>query len=528
MSRPRDQETQPSTSTAQHPRAVAKAFPDKTALIMADSGGSITYAEMVRRSDQAANLFASLGVAEGDTIAFLMENHLRYPEVCWAAKNSGLHYVCVSTHLNAADVAYILENSGAKLLVISAAMLKAMQAQGSTFDPATTMIVDAHISPFLDYEALLQLQPAAPLDRIRGGSMLYSSGTTGRPKAVRTPLADVPPDEPPLRQKFLVGAFGFSPEMILMNAGPFYHAAPLRKMMSTHRLGGTVVGFQKFDPQFMLDSIARYRATHGFFVPTMFIRMLRLPEVQRRAADVSTMRYAIHGAAPCPPSVKEAMIAWWGPVIYEIYGGTEGMGHTLISPTEWLSHKGSVGKPPAGCTLKIFDDAGNECPPNQPGLIYLGNGRPFSYHGDAEKTAAIFRPDGLATFGDVGYLDEDGYLYLTDRHAHMIISGGVNIYPQEAEHILLDHPAIADVAVIGVPDPDFGEQVKAVVELKKPADASAALGEDILAFCRDRLSPIKCPRSVDFIDALPRNDLGKLNKRAVRAPYWAEHATLIG
>lgn len=368
---------------------------------------------------------------------------------------------------------------------------------------------------------MLEREPAVPLrDRRRGPSMLYSSGTTGRPKGIRTPLLEEPPETPPRRLAMLVRQYGLGVNTVLMNPGPFYHAAPGRFMMSVHRAGGTVIGCRKFDAEATLRAIQDYRATHGVFVPTMFIRMLKLPQDVRRRYDHSSLRCAVHLAAPCPIPIKEQMIDWWGPVIHEMYGGTEAVGHTFISSDEWLAHKGSVGRADTGCSIRILDEAGNDLPALTPGTIYMSNGTRFEYHKDPEKTRAVFTPDGWATLGDVGYLDGEGYLYLTDRQAHMIISGGVNIYPQEAENILAAHPAVADVAVIGVPHPEFGEEVKAVVQTLHDPEDPQALERELIALCRSTLSAIKCPRSVDFVRHLPRNEAGKLLKRELRKLYW--------
>jgi acyl-CoA synthetase (AMP-forming)/AMP-acid ligase II len=512
----------------EHPSLIAKQHPECPALIMADTGEQLTYGELCRGADRTARMLAALGCEQGDTIALLSENNTTYLEVCWAAKNSGLHYACVTVHFNVEDVAYIVQNSEARVLIASHAMAELACAVAARCGSDLRLLMFGGTAPgFECYEALRDAQPAEPLEgRVRGASMLYSSGTTGRPKGVRTPLADVPPGEPPLRHGLMKQVYDFRAGMVFINPGPFYHAAPLRMMMSVQRLGGTAVGFRRFDAAAVLAAIERHRGSHGFFVPTMFTRMLDLP-AEQRDRDLSSMRCAIHGAAPCPQHLKQRMMDWWGPVLYELYGGTEGVGHTFISPQEWLRKPGSVGRAAHGCAIRIVDEAGRPLPPNQPGLVYLGNGRRFEYYRDEEKTAEVQGADGLATMGDIGYLDEDGYLFLCDRQSHMIISGGVNIYPQEAENVLAGHPAIADVAVIGVPNEEFGEEVKAVVVPVSPPADSEALAAEIIDWCRQRLSPIKCPRSVDFVDSLPRSEAGKLLKRLIKAPYWAGHATQI-
>ena len=357
--------------------------------------------------------------------------------------------------------------------------------------------------------------------------MLYSSGTTGRPKGVRVTLPDEPPESPPRRLTMLRQTFGLAEDTVLVSPGPLYHAAPGRFMMSVLRVGGTVVSFRRFDAEGTLRAIEEFRATHCVLVPTMFIRMLALPEEIRSRYDVSSLRSAVHMAAPCPIAVKEQMIDWWGPVIDEMYSGTEAVGHTIIRSSEWLEHKGSVGCATTGCEIRILDENGTTLPPRERGQIYMRNGHRFEYHKDPGKTEAAYATDGWATLGDIGYLDEDNYLYLTDRKANMIISGGVNIYPQEAENVLLEHPAVADVAVIGIPDPEFGEQVKAVVELKQPVGDEADMALELIGWCRSRLSRIKCPRSVDFVESLPRNESGKLMKRLVKETYWAGRDSLI-
>jgi long-chain acyl-CoA synthetase len=513
----------------QHPRQHAAQQPDQPALVMADSGASISYGEMVANSDRAAQLLHRLGLEQGDTIAIHLENHVRYPELCWAAKNSGITYACVSSQSSVDDAAYIVQNSDAKLYVSSAALTQiAVPVARRNRSGLHCLMVDGVASPFLSYEELIAREPAIPLvGRRRGPSMLYSSGTTGRPKGVRTPTPTEPPETPPRRLKMLVERYGLAADTVLVNPGPFYHAAPGRFMMSVHRTGGTIIGFRKFDPEDTLQAIQKYRATHGVFVPTMFIRMLKLPEQVRRGIDLASLRCAIHLAAPCPIPIKEQMIRWWGPVIEELYGGTEAFGHTVINSEEWLTHKGSVGRPVPGCSVRVVDEAGHDMPALTPGIIFMSNGQRFEYHKDPEKTRGVVTDDGWATFGDMGYLDHEGYLYLTDRQAHMIISGGVNIYPQEAENILATHPAVADVAVIGVPHAELGEEVKAVVQPAQWPEEPDKLAAELISYCRATLSALKCPRSVDFVTGLPRTETGKMLKRELRKRYWSDGSSPV-
>ena len=356
--------------------------------------------------------------------------------------------------------------------------------------------------------------------------MLYSSGTTGRPKGVRVPLSGQPLGTPTPLLAMMGALYGMDEHTVYLSPAPLYHAAPLRFCMSVLRLGGTCIVMEKFDPRLALELIERHRVTHSQWVPTMFIRMLKLPEEERARFDLSSQRVAIHAAAPCPIPVKEQMIDWWGPILHEYYAGTEGNGFTAITSEEWLAHRGSVGRPLRGA-VHIVDDEGRELPPGQEGTVYFSGGARFEYHNDPEKTRSAYDERGWSTLGDVGYLDEEGYLYLTDRKAHMIISGGVNIYPQETENVLVLHPKVADVAVIGVPNEEFGEEVKAVVQLLDPAEAGPELAEELIAWCRERLSAIKCPRSVDFVEELPRHPTGKLYKRLLKDRYWGDRNTRI-
>lgn len=517
--------------TVPHPRAHAAAHPDKPALIIADTGESISYAQLIERADRAAQLFASLGLVEGDTLALLLENHVRYPELIWAAKNSGITYVCISSQSSVDDAAYIVDNCDAKLLVSSARLADVARPLAQRLgDRLQYLMVDGEAAPhFPSYEALLEREtPVAPQGRRRGPSMLYSSGTTGRPKGVRATTPVEPPEVPPRRHGLLVQQYGYDADTVLINPGPMYHAGPGRFMVCVLRCGGTVVSLRKFDAPAVLQAIETHRATHGLFVPTMFIRMLRLDDAQRTRHDLSRLRCVVHLGAPCPIPVKEKMIEWLGPVIDEMYAGTESIGHTFIGSRDWLAHKGSVGKPPAGCRIRIVDENDNDQPTGVPGLIRLHNGNRFAYHKDEEKTRGAIDAQGWGTFGDVGYLDDEGYLYLTDRQSHMIISGGVNIYPQEAENLLATHPGVTDVAVIGVPHAEFGEEVKAVVQPRVfPVPHPEIFAAELIAYCRWRLTALKCPRTVDFVETLPRSESGKLLKRLVKEPYWAGRSSLI-
>jgi long-chain acyl-CoA synthetase len=510
-----------------HPWNHSAAAPDKPAIIMADSGEILTYGQMMLHAYRAANMLATLGCRPGDSIALLSENNATYAEICWAAKNSGLYYACVSTQLNLDDATYVVDTSDARILIASAEFAgQALEIAQSVRRNLPVLVFGARPAGALSYEDLRDRSPDTPqVNPRRGASVLFSSGTTGRPKAVRAMIVDVAPQMPPVRHAALLKYFALSRNTVFLNPGPFYHAAPLRLMMSVQREGGTVIGFRRFDALQVLQAIDRYQATHGFFVPTMLNRMLNLPEKVRAGAKVRSLRCAIHGAAPCPVHLKRAMMDWWGPVLFELYGGTEGCGQTFITPQEWLRKPGSVGRAAPGCRIRVVDERGRALGPNQTGLIYMGNGRRFEYYNDAQKTAEAHDAEGLATMGDIGHLDEDGYLFLTDRRSHMIISGGVNIYPQEAENILCAHPAVADVAVIGVPHPDYGEEVKAVVQPRRTPDDEDALAAELIAYCRSRLSAYKCPRSVDFSGELPRNEAGKLLKRLIKARYWPSSAT---
>jgi acyl-CoA synthetase (AMP-forming)/AMP-acid ligase II len=502
------------------PAEVAAATPDKPAYIMAETNEIVTFGELEARANQGAHLFRRLGLTRGDHIALLLENHREFLTIAWAAQRAGLYYTAISWRLQSEEVEYIVNNCEAKVFVTSAARMDVVTGlQGKLGQVQHAYMLDGAGEGFSSWEdAIAQESPTPIDDEMEGASMLYSSGTTGYPKGVKRPLPEGEyGDGEPLS---LLGAlYGMTSDSIYLSPAPLYHAAPLGFTMSCLRSGTTVVVMQHFEAEFALQCIEQYQITHSQWVPTMFIRMLKLPEEVRLRYDVSSLEVAIHAAAPCPIPIKEQMIDWWGPVIYEYYAGTEGNGFVQLNSEEWLAHKGSVGKP-LTCELHICDDDGNEVPAGEPGTIFMGGGGEFEYHKDPGKTEDSRHPKGWTTLGDVGYLDADGYLYLTDRKHFMIISGGVNIYPQEAENVLITHDKVMDVAVFGVPNEDFGEEVKAVVQLKDPNEADPLLEVELLNFCRDRLSHVKCPRSVDFRAELPRHPTGKLYKRLLKDEYW--------
>ncbi len=501
-----------------HPFHHAANQPEKPAIIMANSGQTLSYAGLEARSNQAAQLYRACGLKRGDGIAIFMENNIDYLPLCWGAQRAGLIFTCISTKLTAEEAGYIVQDCGAKLLVAGASL--GAVAKDLT-QVAHRFSVGGPIDGFKPLEDALAAQPEARIaDESPGRDMLYSSGTTGRPKGIIGPLPEGPIDQMDALTGMVGMLFAFGPDMIYLSPAPLYHAAPLRYCLSVHKFGGTVIVMEKFDATRWLQLVEQYRVTHSQVVPTMFVKMLKLPEEVRRRYDVSSLQSVIHAAAPCPVAVKEQMMDWFGSKIFEYYSATEGAGFTAITPREWMERKGSVGKSLLG-EIRILDDAGALLPPGREGRIFFHGGPPVSYHKAPEKTAEVTGEHG-ATFGDIGYVDADGYLFLTDRASYMIISGGVNVYPQETEDVLIMHEKVADVAVIGVPDEELGEAVKAVVQPRDWADATPEFAAELIAFARTRLSHIKCPKSVDFDAALPRHDTGKLYKRLVRDRYWPQ------
>ena len=501
----------------------AEAAPDKPAVIMYPSGTVVTFGEMEKRANQLAHLFRSRGLREGDAVAILMENNAHYHTVMWAARRCGLYYVPINTHLTAAEAAYIIDNSSAKAIVASAAfgpVLDQICEDLPAGPPELRLLATdgAARDGWLPYPRCADDQPDTPIaDEIEGDLLQYSSGTTGRPKGIKRPLPHLPPSQAPGLMTALVSAWA-NPDGVYLSPAPLYHTAPSVWSMAFQAAGIPVVVMERFDAEGALDAIARHGVTHGQFVPAMFTRMLKLPEAVRDSYDVSSLQRVMHAAAPCPVEIKKQMIAWWGPIVDEYYASSEAIGSTLITAEEWLAHPGSVGRPMGGA-LHIVDEDGQELPPGQAGEVYFETGARFEYLNDAAKTAASRHHRGWLTVGDIGYLDQDGYLYLTDRRHHMIISGGVNIYPQEAENVLVTHPRVLDAAVFGIPDDEMGQSVKGVVQLVDHDEASDELAEELLTWLRERLAHYKCPRSLSFEARLPRTDTGKLYKQGLIARY---------
>jgi long-chain acyl-CoA synthetase len=507
-----------------HPSHHARSHPDKPAWIMAASGETVTYGQLEARSNQGAHLFRHLGLRPGDAVAFFMDNSPRYYEALWAAQRSGLRFTCVSSKLTAGEVEYIVKDSGAKALIASAGVAGEALKLAALIPGVALFMVDGAQGPYESFEDARAAFPETPIaDEIAGGAMLYSSGTTGRPKGVKragTPEA-APIDAPNGLMMLGVALYGWTPDSVYLSPAPLYHAAPLGWSMAVHALGGTVVLMERFDAEAALAAIEKYKVTTAQWVPTHFVRMLKLPEDVRARYDLSSLKSVFHAAAPCPVPVKQAMIEWWGPIVSEYYAGTEGNGFCAINSEEWLRKKGSVGKG-LMAEVKICDENGDPVSPRTEGTVYFAGGGEFEYHNDPAKTAESRNKHGWTTLGDVGWLDEDGYLFLTDRKSFMIISGGVNIYPQEIENLLITHPKVADVAVVGGPHEEMGEEVIAVVQPADGIEASPALAAEIDAFARANLSHVKIPRRIDFMAELPRHATGKLYKRLIRDAYWGK------
>lgn len=503
-------------------RALARAYPDKPAVVIHPAGITVSFGDLEVRANRLAHYFRQANLREGDTIAVVMENNAHLHAVMWAARRAGLYYSLINRHLTAPEAAYILRNSGAKAIIGSCATRDICLSAADLLPNGLLelrLIADDDLPGWRRYpECVADQSDTAIADEREGELLPYSSGTTGRPKGIRRALCHLPPGEAPNRLAPFLGAVEMGGDAIYLSPAPLYHTAPSMWSLAAQALGATVVVMDRFDPEQALAAIQRHHVTHGQFVPAMFVRMLKLPARVRNSYDLSSLQRVVHAAAPCPVEIKKQMIAWWGPIVDEYYSSSEAAGATFISAQDWLAHPGSVGKPLIGLA-HILDENGDECPAGEIGQIYFDGGFPFEYLNDAAKTAESRDRHGWATVGDIGYLDAEGYLYLTDRRHHMIISGGVNIYPQEAENVLVTHPKVLDAAVFGIPDNDMGQSVKGVVQTVDAKDADEMFADELLGWLRERLAHYKCPRSISFEDQLPRTDTGKLYKQQLVTKY---------
>lgn len=514
-----------------YPGTYAVSQPDKLAVIRPSTGESLTYAQLDARSNRIAHLLYDEGLRRGDHVAIYLENCITYFEIVWACQRSGLYFTPINFHLTASESAYIVDDCDAQVLFASANLEHAPDLGRAATRCTRKFAAAGPIAGFEDLEQAIADKPETKLDEeFLGAMMVYSSGTTGRPKGIKRPLMDLPMEQGSPHFMGLVTLFGLDRDTVYLSTAPIYHAAPIGWTCAAVQAGGTVVMMDRFDPEAALALIEQYRITHSQWVPTMFIRMLRLDPEIRGKYDLSSHRKAIHAAAPCPVEVKRQMIDWWGPIVEEYYSSTEGAGMATITSAQWLEKPGSVGKS-AMSPFHICDEDGRELQPGEPGLIYGEAPGPtaFFYHKDEEKTLGASHPEhaNWRTVGDVGYLDTDGYLFLTDRKSFMIISGGVNIYPQQIEDALALHPKLTDVAVIGVPNEDLGEEVKAVIQLATDVVPSDELAQEFMAFVTEKLGKQLTPRSVDFVDDLPRLPTGKLAKKALRDRYWGDKSSVI-
>ncbi len=503
-----------------NPFLIAKERPAAVATIIAETGASMTYGELAETAGRIASAFRALGLQPGDHIALMLPNSIWYHPVGWGAWLAGLYWTPISTRLQHGEVAHILSDSDSRLVVTSPEFEPLMAALQPADTPVTHWYTigegDSRFLPItalIDGHTPIETTPQTPA----GSDMLYSSGTTGRPKGILPKLGRARDEADPL-STLLTKLYGFTQDSVYLCPAPLYHGSPLKYTLAIHRVGGTNVIMTKFDAEEALAAIERYHVTHSQWVPTMLSRMVRLPDEVKAQYDLSSHAVAVHAAAPCPPELKRQLIDWWGPIVHEFYAGSEAIGYTAIDTEQWLAHPGSVGRTVLG-EIHIVGEDGEELPAGEVGQIYFGAGPQIAYHNDPEKTASVYHAHGWITMGDMGRLDEEGYLYLSDRKDFMIITGGVNVYPKEIEDLLAVHPAVADVAVFGVPNEEFGEEVKAVVQPVEWPDDEASFSDMLTAHCRANLSAIKVPRSFDLARELPRQENGKLYKKALRAAY---------
>jgi long-chain acyl-CoA synthetase len=460
-----------------------------------------------------------------------MENNARYIECCGAGERAGLYFTCINSFLTPDELAYIVNNSESRVLIFSEAT-RAVSIEALRQCPKieVSLVVDGRGDGdrIVNLDDATSGMPATPIsDESVGTAMLYSSGTTGRPKGIIRPLPEQPPSQQLPLFDFLQKLWRYREGLVYLSPAPLYHSAPQAAVNLVIRNGSTAIIMENYDPERYLQLVEKYKPTHSQLVPTMFSRMLKLPEAIRTRHDLSSLEVVIHAAAPCPAQVKEQMIAWWGPIIHEYYGATEGLGFAACDSAQWLDHRGTVGKVMLG-DLHVLDENMQPCPKGTPGALWFKTATPFEYFNDVARTAEARSLDGsMSTVGDVGYVDDDGFLFLTDRATFMIVSGGVNIYPQECENLLITNPKVADAAVFGVPNEDLGEEVKAVVQTMPGIATDSTLVDELIAFCAKHLSRQKCPRSIDFEAELPRLPTGKLYKRVLRDRYWGDRKSRI-
>jgi long-chain acyl-CoA synthetase len=513
-----------------YPGEHAKTRWDEPAFIMATSGETVSFAQFDDAANRMAHLYRDQGLRRLDHVAFFFENNLRMLECEGGAERAGLYYTCINSYLSADEVAYIINDSESRVVVTSAAKREvAMQLPALCPNVERWLMadIDAADGPYESLAEAMAQHPATHIDDEQlGAAMLYSSGTTGRPKGILRPLPEADPAQPLPIMEFVRFMYRFREGLTYLSPAPLYHSAPQASVSAAMRFGGTSVIMERFDPEHWLQLVEQHRITHCQMVPTMFSRLLKLPVEVRTKYDLSSLECVIHAAAPCPVPVKEQIIEWFGPVVVEYYGATEANGFTYCTSEEWLAHKGTVGKAILG-ELVILDDDNHPVPTGQPGTVWFKGATSFEYYNAPEKTKENRIGDDTSTVGDVGYVDDDGFLYLTDRKTYMIISGGVNIYPQETENLLITHPKVMDAAVLGVPNEDLGEEVKAVVQPIDGVAGGPELERELIAFCRENLAHYKCPRTIDFEAELPRLPTGKLYKRLLRDRYWEGHGTSI-
>jgi fatty-acyl-CoA synthase len=504
-----------------HPRYWARVTPDRPALVFG-SGERVSYATLDENANRCARLMRREGLVRGAHVAMLIENHPRFLEIAWAAHNAGLYFTPISWRFREDEIGFILEDCGASVLFISAQQASMLPGLRRRLPKLRCFVIGATAEGCSRYEAAIAACQAAPIaDESRGSDMVYSSGSTGRPKGVKQTLPDSGIDGPGAMFSVYTQRYGWGPATTYLMPAPLYHSGPLRFAMTMQHVGATLVVMERFDARSALRLCERHRVTDAHLVPTMLARVLKLPEEERLSVDLSSLKRIIHGAGPCAPEIKRAMIDWVGPILEESYGGTEGNGLTMISSQEWLEHPGSVGRPFVG-TVHILGEDGEELPAGERGLVYFGGGPRFEYHGQPDKTREAYDALGRSTLGDIGYLDADGYLYLTDRRDNLVVTGGVNVFPQEVENALITHPKVFDVAVFGLPDVEMGETIKAVVQPVDLRDAGPELERELIAHCRDRLAHYKAPASIDFRPELPRHDTGKIYTRLLKSEYLAQ------